>query len=343
MSDPKLEPRRPAILAIALLAALPGLAPEAPAQNARDSREVLAAFGQVAAAARDATVRIECDGRRRAQGVIVGADGLVLTKASEMSGRIVCELVDGRELDARLLATDPEHDLALLGIEAGELVPIAWSEDERYEVGRLVITPGIGRLPLAVGVIGVGPRRIPGGGGYLGVYLARSTSDPLVDSVIENTGAATAGLQRSDLITRVDGEPVDSQASLIDAIRDRRVGSQIEVTFVRAGRVQRAVAVLGRRPPEDEPDRLSGPLSTQRDGFPIAFEHDSVLLPRECGGVMVGLDGRAIGLNIARSGRATSYAIPARDVQHALRRLERQAAQSQPTGAEDKPRQGRAL
>jgi len=41
------------------------------------------------------------------------------------------------------------------------------------------------------------------------------------------------------------------------------------------------------------------------------FQHDTPLFPEHCGGPMVDLDGQVVGLNIARRGRAASFALPA--------------------------------
>jgi S1-C subfamily serine protease len=39
-------------------------------------------------------------------------------------------------------------------------------------------------------------------------------------------------------------------------------------------------------------------------------QHDTVLKPNQCGGPIVGLQGKTLGLNIARAGRVASYAVP---------------------------------
>ena len=51
-------------------------------------------------------------------------------------------------------------------------------------------------------------------------------------------------------------------------------------------------------------------LSGRRSGFP-ALQHDTVLHPDQCGGPLVNLDGKVVGINIARASRVASYAIPA--------------------------------
>ena len=67
--------------------------------------------------------------------------------------------------------------------------------------------------------------------------------------------------------------------------------------------------------------RLSGEVSQRAEGFEQAIEHDTVLQPWLCGGPLVNLDGKAIGLNIARASRVTTYALPARLVKQILDNL----------------------
>ena len=50
-------------------------------------------------------------------------------------------------------------------------------------------------------------------------------------------------------------------------------------------------------------------------GFQRVLQHDTVLEPEDCGGPLVDLEGRVVGVNIARAGRIETLAIPAREVQ----------------------------
>ena len=68
-------------------------------------------------------------------------------------------------------------------------------------------------------------------------------------------------------------------------------------------------------------NNLGGKLSVRRFGFPLAFQHDTVLRPADCGGPVVDLDGHVVGFNIARAGRTESYALPADAVQGVLKEL----------------------
>ena len=58
-------------------------------------------------------------------------------------------------------------------------------------------------------------------------------------------------------------------------------------------------------------DNMSGQRSKVREGFPDVFQHDLPLEPNQIGGPVCDLQGRVLGLNIARAGRIKTYALPA--------------------------------
>jgi serine protease Do len=58
-------------------------------------------------------------------------------------------------------------------------------------------------------------------------------------------------------------------------------------------------------------NRMGGDISIRRAGFDDVIQHDTVLKPHQCGGAVVDLSGKAIGVNIARAGRTESFALPA--------------------------------
>ena len=66
---------------------------------------------------------------------------------------------------------------------------------------------------------------------------------------------------------------------------------------------------------------MGGRLSKRRSGFPQALQHDSILRPNQCGSPLVGLDGKVVGINIARSSRVSSLALPVSTVQAVVKQL----------------------
>ena len=90
-------------------------------------------------------------------GTIVGAEGWVLTKASELPGQPMCRLPDGKVVSARVAGVDPAFDLALLSVPATDLKPVRWADDFNPPVGTLLAAVGT-EQPLAVGVVSVARR-----------------------------------------------------------------------------------------------------------------------------------------------------------------------------------------
>jgi len=77
-------------------------------------------------------------------GVIATAEGLILTNnhVVEAADQIEVALNDGRRVPARLVGTDPETDLAVLKIEAKNLVPITWGKADTLQIGDFVLAIG---------------------------------------------------------------------------------------------------------------------------------------------------------------------------------------------------------
>jgi S1-C subfamily serine protease len=104
-------------------------------------------------------------------GVIVDADiGLVVTCDHVIANaeKITATLSDGRRVAARLLATDPDNDVAVLQIEASHLETVAMGDSDRLEVGDFVLafgdSLGLGQSA-TFGMVSALHRSAPGLGG----------------------------------------------------------------------------------------------------------------------------------------------------------------------------------
>lgn len=281
----------------------------------KNGREIRDLFRPTVARARDSVARIEDRfGRRLAYGTVVGSDGWVLTKASELKGFARVELPDGHSFEARIAGVSVPHDLALLKLDARGLVPVEWNEDAP-RVGQWLITPGTkSDRPIDLGVLSVLAREVPVRGAMMGVQLDVSRSAPVITQVVAGTGAEAAGLMVGDEILRLDGRRTLHRDSLIAMIGEYRVGETVRVQVAREGRRLEFDVRLGPRDQRPDSLLLAGDLSEVRSGFPLALQHDTTLAPHECGGPLLDIDGRAVGINIARASRTTSYAIPTSEI-----------------------------
>ncbi len=258
-----------------------------------------------------------------ALGTIVGSDGYVLTKNSELltkdselKGELMCQFADGAKLVAKVFGVHDGTDLAMLKVDAENLTAIQWRESEP-SVGDWLATPGLEQDPVSIGVVSVGSRKISAPSGILGILIEESDKGPRIDQVMPGSGAEKAGLQVNDVIQSVNGMVMKRRDKLIDTVKGYLPGAKIRLSVIRGEEILSITATLGDRSrfaPGGNRQRfqngLGRKLSRRRAGFPSALQHDSVLRPMDCGGPIVDLDGKAIGINIASAGRVSSYALP---------------------------------
>ena len=140
----------------------------------KNQAKVLAAFRPLVEKTSLSTVRIYSDGKRAALGTVVDAEGFVFTKASELKGKLECQTVDGRRTEATLVGVDRKLDLAMLNVEWTNLVPVTWGDENEATLGTWMVTTGLERDPLGIGVMSASTRAIPRSNGALGVELQDS-------------------------------------------------------------------------------------------------------------------------------------------------------------------------
>src|SRR6202022_2100269 len=113
------------------------------------------------------TVEVRGGGRRGADatvgaGVVWHPDGLILTNAHVAHRDVTVVLADGRSWSARLVARDPQRDLAALVVDASALPAARIGDSGALRVGELVLAVGnpLGLVrALSAGLVhAVGPR-----------------------------------------------------------------------------------------------------------------------------------------------------------------------------------------
>ncbi|MDX1963899.1 MAG: PDZ domain-containing protein [Pirellulales bacterium] len=303
-----------------------------PGDEGKNHTRIKDTFRPIVAQTSKSVVRIYCDNEPATLGLIVNADGQILTKASQLKGHITCQVAGGKKYPLTVLGVLREHDLALGKIDAPNLAPADWRKAETPPLGNFLITPDGNGDVVALGVVSVAPRKISAPSGILGILLGQTDRGPKIERVLEGSAAEQAGLLVNDVILQVNEWEVKSRESMIELIGNFRPGEKLSLKILRNGTKLEIGATLGRpetgrpvtargfRRTEDE--RLAGDLSERRGGFAQALQHDTVLRPYQCGGPVVDLDGKVAGINIARADRVASYALPANVVQEALRELQ---------------------
>lgn len=307
--------------------AAPAMAQRGPrslASNLRDGRDVKTAFKSVVSTANQSTVRVRSAGRDVAFGTVVGADGWILTKYSELREPLTCYLAGAREVPAKVVGYDPKFDLAMLKIEVTGLKPVEWADStDGPDVGQFLATAAPGDMPRAIGVVSTPRRAIPPHftpRAQLGVLLEDETSNVKISEVSSGSAAARAGLQVGDVVVSVDSETILSRERMVEIIRQHEAGDKVTLAIRRGSENLNLTASLSapRFTRSDRMNAMGSELSKYAGGFPSVIQHDTVLQAADCGGPVVDLSGKVVGVNIARAGRTESYAVPADKVRSEL-------------------------
>lgn len=302
--------------------------------DSRNNPVIVQAFRSIVTKPSESIVRILADGKEVAYGVVVEPDGYIITKYDEIRDRqkVIVKLRDGKELEAKFVDFEANYDVALIKVDAKNLKPIEWRSSKEAKVGRWVASAGMGVDPLAIGVVSVGTRKlVPGdqppkvinvNAGYLGVGLeAAASGGARVTKVDVKTPAERAGIKINDIIYEAAGRKILDHEALINTMGRFRAGEKVLLKIKRGEEELELNATLAKRPPQmlGNPQEMMGSeLSNRRGGFPVILQHDTVLKPKDCGGPLVDLDGKAVGINIARAGRTETYAIPSEEIQKLL-------------------------
>jgi serine protease Do len=293
------------------------------------SRSVLAALGPALSGAAPGTAVVLCRGKPVALGAVVRKDGYILTKASQLTDNVTCKIA-GRELPAKVAAKRDDFDLALLQVAASDLSPVNWADGDPPRTGTWLAVPGAEGKPLALGIVGIAARPIPKApilllrnAAAIGVQLGPAAAEARVAGVMPGSPAAEAGLKAGDVIVAVNGKAAATVTEVRDLLGSFKPGDQIVLDVKRGAEKWQMTVVLGSAghmamPPGEMTahkldffSSLGGTISKRKTNFPLALTHDAVIQAAQCGGPLVDLDGRAVGLNVARADRTATYAIPA--------------------------------
>ena len=128
--------------------------------GAKPLAEITVEFSRITKELPPIAVKVLADGKQKALGTIIGSDGLVLTKASVLKGTVSCRLSDGREVSASIQKQSPQHDLAILKVNAAGLPEARWRQGDDIVPGTLIAAVVPGQTTRA-GIVSIVPRSKP--------------------------------------------------------------------------------------------------------------------------------------------------------------------------------------
>lgn len=82
---------------------------------------------------------------------------------------------------------------------------------------------------------------------FLGVNMADKNKKVVVTKVSPNSPAAKAELKAGDVIVSLAGQPIRTRSDLIEAVGNKKVGEEVDISIERGGKAMELTAKLGKR------------------------------------------------------------------------------------------------
>jgi len=233
--------------------------------------------------------------RGSGSGFIFTPDGFILTNSHVVHGakKIEVTLSDGNKHLADLIGDDPDTDLAVIRINAPNLVPAQLGEAQKIRVGQLVVAIGNPygfQYSVTAGVVSA-----------LGRSL-RAQSGRLMDAVIQTDAALNPGNSGGPLINS-RGEVIGVNTAMILPAQGICFATSIDTAkfvasrLIRDGKVSRSyIGLAGQNVPLPRRIVRYYNLAVESGIFVISFENES---PARKGGlregdIIIGFDDRPI-------------------------------------------------
>lgn len=247
-------------------------------------------------------------------GTMIRNTRLVISKSSRI-GRHPKATRDGDTIPLEILHRDATNDLVILqapkALQYG--ITLDFDVEQRLPAGRFLIAPdanGDGLVSI------ISSRRFQSrkqySRGYLGVVPStyKANEGAVLAEVINDGAANRAGLQTGDVITRLNDRDIKTQQALRQFLSSVDPNVTVTATVLRDEDELTKSIMLDAFPSLSNHAANQMDKSGRRDGFESVIPHDADLQPEDCGGPLFDLEGRFVGLNIARNSRVRSYALP---------------------------------
>lgn len=265
-----------------------------------------------------------------AYGVSIG-DGKLLTKASEVTqrARLFTTNEKNESVVVQIVGVYPDQDLAVFKVPGLKAPAAKWADAGGLEEGAFLVAVRSDGEAKAMGVLSVRERSLKSADqGFLGIQMdPRETGKGVeVSKVVPNSAAAEVGIKKGDVIVRIQGEEVRGFFELSTRLRRLRSGEKPKIELLRDGATVKVVPTLKGRPAEggasprlQRMDRMSGSQSRVRGEFENVLQSDMELEAVDAGMPVVDLQGRIVGMVIARAGRISTLILPGDDIAKVLK------------------------
>eukprot|EP00903_Cladosiphon_okamuranus_P004057 g4055.t1 len=317
----------------------------------RISAEFQKVVAPVLAEAAESTVTVWSGNSRKrneflAYGTVVGDGTQILTKWSEVARyarNLQVNSGNRSAFPATVVGVFSDEDMVLLELGTGgqvspngmyqevpgKLKPVKFFKSD-LQLGRMLMAPQPDGGLAAHGVVGVLERNLrETDQAHLGImaddkYRGEGVK---IESVQPEYGAAAAGLQAGDIILKVDEREITGLYELKNALSTKMPGDVVKILIDSGGKELEYEVTLSNRPVMgqfagnrlNQMEVMGGAVNRVRAGFSRVVQSDMKIKSTQMGGPVVDLDGRVVGITMARADRTRTYIMSSEAVMDLLK------------------------
>lgn len=264
-----------------------------------------------------------------AYGTVVGNGRQVLTKWSEIEAsetNLYVQSGSGEAFEAKVQGVFSDEDLVLLSLgesgDKGHSVTFVLSPAKfvaaTLDHGRFISAPQAEGTLAGFGVVSVLERNLrETDRAHLGILVDQDHpgNGVRIASVQPEYGAAEAGIQPGDVILEIDQRKISGLQELKNALANKMPGDVVKILIDSAGNERSVDVVLSNRPifgqfsgdRLNQMERMGGEPNRVRNGFSRVVQSDMKMEKNQMGGPVVDLEGRIVGITMARADRTRTY------------------------------------
>ncbi len=263
--------------------------------------------------------------RKLAYGTVIADGTSILTKWSEIepfADDLFVNGAYGEGVQAEVTGVFTDEDLALLSIpkeaiQSENINPVKFHPSD-LSLGRFLVAARPDGKPAGFGVVGVLERNLrETDKAHLGIMVdfQHRGEGVRIATVQPEYGAAEAGLCAGDLILNVNDRDISGLQELKNALNGKRPGDKVNLRIETAGKERDVEVLLSNRPllgqfaggRLNQMERMGGEPNGIRDGFSLVVQTDMKIQANQIGGPVVDLEGRVVGITMARADRTRTY------------------------------------
>jgi len=212
------------------------------------SKTIAAVVNRVAPSVVNIRVQSDARGQGGGSGFVIARDGFILTNSHVVQGARELEVTlhDGHVAPARLVGADPETDLAVIRIDAGDVQHVRLADSSRIRVGQIAVAVGSPygfQQTVTAGIVSALGRSM------------RSESGRLMDEIIQTDAALNPGNSGGPLLNSA-GEVIGVNTAVILPAQGicfaiaSNTAQFVAAWLIKEGRVRRSsIGVAGQNVP----------------------------------------------------------------------------------------------